>query len=266
MPEQNSNKLYSGRLAVMIENEAYKDEGLLLAEHLGTVLADENNKADFVLFLVLGEHGLFLRDRDMQMQGDFTHMKNRLSAANLNREMLVRAAKIKNMEASANPPVAVDATAGMGEDSLLLSAAGFSVILYEHDPVIAALLKDTLRRSSDIPELKEIAARMHLFEADSVTALSELSFKPDVILLDPMFPGRQKSGLVKKKFQLIHQLERPCENEEILLEAAIKADPQKIVIKRPLKGPFLAGIRPSYQLEGKKIRYDCIVLRSGERS
>ncbi len=82
---------------------------------------------------------------------------------------------------------------------------------------------------------------------------------PDIILLDPMFPERQKSGLVKKKFQLIHNLECPCNDENELLEAAMAARPQKIIIKRPLKGPYLAGIKPSYSLAGKSIRYDCII-------
>lgn len=82
---------------------------------------------------------------------------------------------------------------------------------------------------------------------------------PDIILLDPMFPERQKSGLVKKKFQLIHNLECPCNDEKEMLEAAMAAEPKKIIIKRPIKGPYLAGIRPSYSLTGKSIRYDCII-------
>lgn len=82
---------------------------------------------------------------------------------------------------------------------------------------------------------------------------------PDIILLDPMFPERQKSGLVKKKFQLIHNLECPCNDEKEMLEAAMAAEPKKIIIKRPLKGPYLAGVKPSYSLTGKSIRYDCII-------
>ncbi len=82
---------------------------------------------------------------------------------------------------------------------------------------------------------------------------------PDIILLDPMFPERQKSGLVKKKFQLIHNLECPCNDEKEMLDAAMAVKPQKIIIKRPLKGPYLAGIKPSYSLYGKSIRYDCII-------
>ena len=83
---------------------------------------------------------------------------------------------------------------------------------------------------------------------------------PDLVLLDPMFPERQKSALVKKKFQLIHRLEFPCMEEETLLNAAIAAGPRKILIKRPLKGPWLAGRNPGYSISGKAVRYDCILL------
>ena len=76
-----------------------------------------------------------------------------------------------------------------------------------------------------------------------------------------MFPARQKSGLVKKKFQLLHYLEDPCTDEKEMMEAAFRADPRKIVIKRPLKAAVMAGIKPTYSLTGKSIRYDVIVVR-----
>jgi 16S rRNA (guanine1516-N2)-methyltransferase len=101
---------------------------------------------------------------------------------------------------------------------------------------------------------------MTLFAGDSIQALQSLSQPPDVIYLDPMFPQRQKSGLVKKKFQLLQQLERPCTDGEALLSAAIAAGARKIVIKRPLKGELLGGRTPDYSLKGKTIRYDCLVL------
>ena len=81
----------------------------------------------------------------------------------------------------------------------------------------------------------------------------------DLIYLDPMFPERKKSALVKKKFQLLHYLERPAADEQELLQAALSARPKKIVIKRPLKGPDLGGQKPSYRIRGKAIRYDVIV-------
>jgi 16S rRNA (guanine1516-N2)-methyltransferase len=83
---------------------------------------------------------------------------------------------------------------------------------------------------------------------------------PDVIYLDPMFPSRQKSALVKKKFQMLHKLEQPCEEGCKFLEAALDCKPRKIVIKRPIKGEFLGDRKPDYSISGKTIRYDCIVI------
>ena len=180
----------------------------------------------------------------------------------------------------------IDATAGLGQDSFLLAAAGFSVEMYEQDPIIAALLQDALERGSKNAALATVISNMHLYKQDSVSALKDHAYalgithpsgeaqspiadndsfaqtnlrKPEVIYLDPMFPARTKSAAVKKKFQLLHQLEHPCENEIELFEAAQMLRPHKIVVKRMLKGPYLANKKPSYSIKGKAIRYDCYV-------
>ncbi len=254
-----------------------------VSDLIGSVdLADmsENN-----LVLHYTKDGLCLEESGhagRSMRGDFTKMLKRLRHNNLTHETLVKASKFKDKSTDSQDNketrslLAIDATAGMGEDSLLLAAAGFQVILFEQDPVIAALLQDTLERSAQIPELTPIVARMTLREGDSVQEMQKMQKmqgmqeiskatgasenRPDLILLDPMFPERKKSGLIKKKFQLLQQLEKPCSNEEDLLEAAMAARPRRIVIKRPLKGPNLAGKAPSYSIKGKTIRYDCIVM------
>lgn len=205
---------------------------------------------------VQGPDGLALAGDGMVLRADFTRMLPRLKNGRLQKEMLVKAAKPKSYGDS---PVAVDATAGLGEDSILLAAAGFSVTMFEANPVIAALTHDALQRALAVPELADIAARMTLVHADSIQALPALDFSPDVVLLDPMFPEKRKSASSKKKMQLFQHMERPCEDEDGLLQAALAAHPRKVVIKRPLKGPHLAGVKPSYSLDGKTIRYDCIV-------
>ena len=43
------------------------------------------------------------------------------------------------------------------------------------------------------------------------------------------------------------------------MDAALAAHPKKIVVKRPVKGPHLAGVKPSYSLAGKAVRYDVVV-------
>lgn len=257
--------------------------------------------AEHPLVLHRTEQGLVLEKEKMSLRCDFLEMLPRIKPGKLQTELLVKAAKIKrkaavtestkqaknkdvqseetNDEYPSDAPIAIDATAGLGQDSFLLAAAGFSVYMFEQDPIIAALLEDALDRAKSDPVLANIVERMHLFAEDSISALQRLgtslsrdeqmpqtsdsqpylTVKPDVIYLDPMFPERTKSAAVKKKFQLLHHLEHPCENEEELLGAAMNIQPRKIVVKRMAKGPFLAGKKPSYSIKGKSIRYDCYV-------
>lgn len=244
-------------MLILCENAELSSHAEALSEKLHIPRTSELSKAvRNGLYLELSEEGLSLSDGDMDVKGDFSHLLPRLIKGRLNTEFLVKAAKIKGKDTL----YVVDATAGLGEDSLILAAAGFTVRLYEKDPVIAALLEDALLRASQDPELQNIVSRMTLCTADSIEAMPSLSPSPDVILLDPMFPERHKTAAVKKKFQLIHHLEKPCEDEEALLNAAIAAKPRKILIKRPVKGPYLCGRKPSYSIAGKAVRYDCLVF------
>jgi 16S rRNA (guanine1516-N2)-methyltransferase len=110
--------------------------------------------------------------------------------------------------------------------------------------------------------LAEIVKRMHVHEENSVKAMLRRAKEgdiPNLIVLDPMFPGKKKNSLTNKKLQMIQQFERPCEDELGLLDAARALNPLKIVIKRPVKGPYLGEVKPAYSLQGKTIRYDCIL-------
>ena len=232
------------------------EEAERLAAHLELDLA-ETALPDRTA-LVLDADGLSLRRGSLSVRGDFTRMLPRLREQNLRGELLVRSVKGRG---GARQMRIVDATAGLGEDAILLAATGHSVHLFEQNPVIAAMLRDALDRAACEPALAEIVGRMSLTEGDSVVGLHRLDETPDAVVLDPMFPARKKSGLIGKKLQLLQVLERPCADEEALLQAAIDADPAKIIIKRPLKGPWLAGRKPSYALTGKAIRYDVIAFR-----
>jgi 16S rRNA (guanine1516-N2)-methyltransferase len=220
----------------------------------------ENNNAESKmpeLKLQCDENGLVLVGNGQTLRGDFTKMLPRIRRGNFQSELLVKASKIKGVEGTIT---VMDCTAGLGEDSILLAAAGFYVKMYERDNIIAALLRDSLLRAAQIPELNPIVGRMELHEEDSLVALQHLTQVPDVIYLDPMFPSRQKSALVKKKFQMLQQLEQPCEEGDEFIEVAMACKPRKIVIKRPLKGEYLGNRKPDYSINGKTIRYDCIVI------
>lgn len=220
----------------------------------------KTNKNEDMIMLCLSSSGLSLQKGNMSLHCEFQDMLSRIKPGKLQSELLVKAAKIKSSNSSVSTSLtAIDATAGLGQDSFLLAAAGFSVHMYEQDPIIAALLRDALQQANHNPNLFPITQRMHLYEKNSILALQTITETPDVIYLDPMFPARTKSAAVKKKFQLLHELEQPCENEEVLLQAAEALHPRKIVVKRMLKGPCLAQKKPSYSLKGKSIRYDCYV-------
>ena len=203
--------------------------------------------------LVSDENGLALVADGQTLRGDFTKMIPRVKQGAISKELLARAAKIKDTD---KPLVAIDATAGLGDDSLILAAAGFHVKMFERNPVIHELLEDAIKRAAEIPELTEIVSRMELKHGDSVEAMKHLDFVPDVILLDPMFPERQKSALVKKKLQVIQKLEIPCADEADMILTAMEAKPKKLIIKRPPKGPYLAGLKPDFSIEGKAVRFD----------
>lgn len=242
-------------LVLYCADPALQPEAAALADRLGLPLAEclpEDAPA-----LALGPDGLALCRGELRVRGDYTRMLPRLRPQNLRGELLVRAVKGRGAD---RPQRIVDATAGLGEDALLLAAAGHTVQLFERNPVIAALLRDTLRRAAQESALADVVARMTLTEGDSAEGLPQLDPPPDVVVLDPMFPERRKSGLIGKKLQLLQVLEAPCADEAALLQAAVDAHPGKIIIKRPLKGPYLAGRKPGYTLSGKAIRYDVIAL------
>ena len=228
-----------------------REHGEHIREHRGHI----REHGDIVL--LMGREGLSLETEGQSVRGDFAGMLPRIRQNRLGQESLIRAARFRGGRENL---VAVDATAGLGEDSFLLAAAGFQVELFERNPVIAALLRDALRRAAETTALSGVVSRMHLTEGDSRSLLRKLPEPPDLILLDPMFPARSKNALSRKKLQLLQKIEGPCDDEAGLLQAAIDARPYRIVVKRPIRGSCLAGRKPDWSVRGRIIRYDCLAF------
>jgi 16S rRNA (guanine1516-N2)-methyltransferase len=186
---------------------------------------------------------------------DFTRPAACHRASHPGRELLAQAAKVRKIPS----PLVIDATAGLGRDGFLLAAAGFRVWLFERNPIIAALLADGLERARRNAKTAAIAERMQLFAGDALDFLPSLAEKPDVIYLDPMFPERSKTAKVKQELRLLQLLGHANDEPEQLLRAALVIGAKKVVVKRPLKGPLLLGLPPSYALRGKAIRFDVYV-------
>ncbi|MBO7357798.1 MAG: class I SAM-dependent methyltransferase [Lachnospiraceae bacterium] len=245
-------------LKVYLYDDNLKSRAEKLAESLDLPLIASHPTEKESFKICFGDSMVYLQGDGMDLIPDFMDLKERVKPGRLNTEVLVKACRVK----CENQITVFDATAGLGEDSFILAAAGFNVILYEKDPVIYELLLNAWERGRENPEIGAILSRMHIYSGDSTVYLKSLNNKPQVVLLDPMFPERKKSGLIKKKFQLLQKLESPCDNEDSLMEAALIGAGKRIVIKRPVKGPNLAGRKPDFSYPGKAVRYDCILINS----
>lgn len=171
-------------------------------------------------------------------------------------------ARAVGLKGGSNPSV-VDATAGLGRDAFVLASLGCSVSMVERSPVVAALLEDGLARAAQDSEIGNwISERLRLVHADAIAwmnGLDEADF-PEVVYLDPMFPHKQKSALVKKEMRLFQKLLGYDENEEALLQAALRIATKRVVVKRPDYAPSLAQRKPTMSIKGKKQRFDVYVL------
>ncbi|VXB61987.1 putative SAM-dependent methyltransferase [Pseudomonas sp. 8AS] len=154
-------------------------------------------------------------------------------------------------------PVVLDATAGLGRDAFVLASLGCQVSLIERQPIIAALLEDGLARARQDAEVAPIAAQMRLLSGNAIELMGQWQGEPpQVIYLDPMFPHRDKSALVKKEMRLFRPLVGDDLDAPALLQAALALATHRVVVKRPRKAPIIEGAKPSYALEGKSSRYD----------
>jgi 16S rRNA (guanine1516-N2)-methyltransferase len=232
------------------------DEGAL------SVLAQRWNLTsdpDAIMALVLTPERLELRKRDEPKLGaifvDFVGgtMAHRRKFGGGRGEAVAKAVGIKGSYL----PDVVDATAGLGRDAFVLASLGCKVRMLERNPVVAALLDDGLARGYRDAEIGPwLRERMTLLHASSLTALSELSPKPEVVYLDPMYPHKQKSALVKKEMRVFQGLVGPDEDADGLLEPARRLATKRIVVKRPDYAPPMADIAAQAAVVTKSHRFD----------
>tara|TARA_R110002050_G_scaffold9504_1_gene32951 strand:- start:92687 stop:93460 length:774 start_codon:yes stop_codon:yes gene_type:complete len=169
-------------------------------------------------------------------------------------------AKAIGLKKGANPTV-IDATAGFGRDAFVLASLGCKITLIERNPLIATLLADALQRASNNLDITEVITRMLLINDDATAYLNTLekAHCPDVIYMDPMYPSREKSALVKKDMRLLHQLAGPDTDSEQLLTTACTTALKRVVVKRPKSAPFVGNQKPTTSIESKNTRYDVYI-------
>lgn len=238
-------------------------------EQLGRTLQlpisrDDADKAE--LLLVLTSERLQLLDRRAPRQGpvyvDFVSgsSDHRRRFGGGRGQPLARAIGLKK----GFNPLVLDATAGLGRDAFVLASLGCEIIMLERAPVVAALLQNGLERALTDPQTRSIASRMLLHCGDTVDFLTNLdpSERPDVIYLDPMYPARRKSALVKKEMRLLQRLLGEESDSAALLSTARRYAGQRVVVKRPAGAEWVGGESPTMVIESPNTRYDVYVSRS----
>ena len=164
-------------------------------------------------------------------------------------------------------PTILDATAGLGRDAFVLASLGCTVTLIERHPLVAALLEDGLRRAGDDQATAPIAARMRLCLGDARALMSGWSGDvPQVVYLDPMFPHREKSALVKKEMRALRPLVGDDDDASALLEAALLLASHRVVVKRPRHAGALDDTAPAYAIEGTSSRFDIYPKRTFKKT
>ena len=168
-------------------------------------------------------------------------------------------AKAVGLKQGVNPSV-VDGTAGLGRDAFVLASLGCNVTMVERNPVVAALLEDGLRRAYESEEIGDwMRERMTLVHGSSLESVIEMGEEVDVVYLDPMYPHREKSALVKKEMRVFQSLVGADLDADGLLAPAMALATKRVVVKRPDYAEDLDGVKPSMVIATKKNRFDVYV-------
>jgi len=240
-----------------------------LAESLGLInlgVVRPRDVRDFPVLLFLDEQGLGLQVtgkgapgpvRAEFVTGKMGYRREHGGGAG---QLVAKAVGLQKTRATLH---VVDATAGLGQDAFVLASLGCRVTLFERNPVIHALLADGLARAALNVDCEAIVARMRLLEGSSIDwLLNSDAEAADIVYLDPMFPHRDKSAVVKKEMQVFRTIVGDDEDSGQLLAGALERARYRVVVKRPRKAPAIEGPEPTTRIEGKSSRYDVYSIKA----
>lgn len=243
----------------LINQSDYPDKLAEISDHWSLVHANSANLA-----LVLTNQRLELRKLDEAKLGaiavDFVGgtLAHRRKFGGGRGEAVAKAVGIKGDYL----PTVIDATAGLGRDAFVLACVGCTVKLVERHPIVCALLEDGLSRAYQDPEIGDfMQQRMQLLPVRAITELTAAT-AADVVYLDPMYPHKQKSALVKKEMRVFQQLVGADLDADTLWQPAKQLARKRVVVKRPDYAPFLAEHTPDFSHTTKNHRFDIYLCHS----
>ena len=184
---------------------------------------------------------------------DFLTGKNAWRQKAGGQELLAKAVGCKG----SYKPSILDTTAGLGRDAFVLANLGCEVLMLERSAIMALLLQDGLTRL----KANLTMDNLQLIAQDGLNYLEQLSEldKPEVIYLDPMYPHRTKSALVKKEMRILRHLVGNDQDAQMLCQQALQKAKKRVVVKRPrIAEPLLA--KPDIVFSGSNSRFDVYLI------
>jgi 16S rRNA (guanine1516-N2)-methyltransferase len=162
-------------------------------------------------------------------------------------------------------PSILDTTAGLAGDAFVLATLGCPVTLIERSAIIFSLLANALERASLNEKFQTILNQgFQLINSDAndyiIDQLAASAEAPDVIYIDPMYPDRKKTALVKKDMQILQRLHGEDDNSSELLDNALKFARKRVVVKRPIHAETINQKVPNTCIKSKKTRYDIYTI------
>jgi 16S rRNA (guanine1516-N2)-methyltransferase len=153
----------------------------------------------------------------------------------------------------------IDCTAGMGFDAFSLAASGCQVVAIERAAAPLLLAIDALARAEQTELFQErFRGRLAFQFGDAKSLLSTIE-RPEVVILDPMFPPKRKaSALPPRRIQVLRELVGADPDAEELLAAALRSAMRRVVVKRSDDGPAMtvANRSPVGAIAGRTVRFD----------
>ena len=166
---------------------------------------------------------------------------------------------------SGTVPSVLDTTAGLAGDAFVLATLGCPVTMLERSAIVFSLIENAIERASLNEKFAPILEQgFKLINRDANDYIDEQlrskATPPDVIYIDPMYPHRKKSALVKKDMQILQRLHGIDDNPATLLENALHFAKKRVVVKRPVQAETLSEKKPNTCIKSKKTRYDIYTI------
>ena len=149
----------------------------------------------------------------------------------------------------------LDLTAGFGKDALEISKIVNckSLILVEKEDWVFELLVDGIKNTA-CSRAGNLLKKFKAFNMDSLEFLESKNETFDLVYIDPMFLGVQKSK-AKKHMQALRDLSSAVIQNQLLKKSLDYAN-YRVIVKRHKNMEYLEGIVPNRSVKGKVVRYD----------